>query len=146
MNLCFKELSAMLENNKIRPTLHRISILGYLLKNPCHPTVEKIYRELQPEIPTLSRTTVYNTLDLLVKAGLVKELLIVENETRYDPKTEIHGHFKCVECGFISNFDVAIDKVKTGELAGYFITDKNVYFRGICPQCLANIDNKPREE
>jgi len=137
----FKELSDKLEQNKIRPTLQRIKVLEYLMKNPCHPTVEKLYKELHPEIPTLSKTTVYNSLNLFLEAGLVKLLNIEDNETRYDIITELHGHFKCDRCGCVSNFGINIDKLESGELAGYQINDKRVYFKGICQKCLTNINS-----
>ncbi len=141
MDLHYKKLSRKLEENQIRPSFQRIKILEYLLKNPCHPTVDQIYKELQPEIPTLSKTTVYNTLNLYLEAGLVRLLNIEENETRYDIITEIHGHFKCSSCGFIANFDLNIDKIETSELAGYQIHDRSVYFKGVCPKCLTNINS-----
>jgi len=137
----FKELSSKLEHNRIRPTIQRIKILEYLVKNPCHPTVENLYKELHPAIPTLSRTTVYNTLNLFLEAGLVKLLNIEDNEARYDIITELHGHFKCNQCGYISNFSINIDMLESGELAGYQINGKSVYFKGICPKCLANINS-----
>ncbi len=139
MKLYYNELSSKLEENQIRPSIQRIKIMEYLLKKPCHPTVDQIHKELHPEIPTLSKTTVYNTLNLLLEAGLVKHLNFEENETRYDIITEIHGHFKCNICGFISNFGLNIDSIETGELTGYQINDKSVYFKGVCPKCLVNI-------
>ena len=140
MNLHYKELSAKLEESQIRPSFQRIKILEYLLNNPGHPTVDQIYKELHPEIPTLSKTTVYNTLNLLLGAGLVKLLNFEENETRYDIITGIHGHFKCDVCGFISNFGLDIDKIATDELSGYKVKEKCVYFKGVCPKCLININ------
>ena len=61
--------------------------------------MEQIYTVLHKEIPTLSKTTVYNTLNTLIDAGLVKLITIDENETRYDIDTTTHGHFKCESCG-----------------------------------------------
>jgi Fur family transcriptional regulator, peroxide stress response regulator len=138
----YKELSGKLEQNRIKPTLQRIKVLEYLINNPCHPTVEQIYNDLYTDIPTLSKTTVYNTLNLFLEKGLIKLLNIEDNETRFDIMTELHGHFKCDQCGCISNFGINIDKLEPGELAGYQVKDKNVYFKGLCPKCLANINDK----
>ncbi len=140
MNLLLKELSNRLEDKKIKPTFQRIKVLEYLMNNPSHPTVDMIYKDLHSEIPTLSKTTIYNTLNLFLESGLVNLLNIEDNETRYDIVTETHGHFKCEECGFISNFNLEIEKIASDDLTGFKITDRNVYFKGVCPKCLLNVN------
>ncbi len=146
MNLLFKDLSTELITKNIRPSFQRLKVLEYLIKNPCHPTVDQIYKDLQSEIPTLSKTTIYNTLDLFQKANLVQVLTIEDNETRYDIITKTHGHFKCEKCGVISNFTVDIDSFIPEELTGFKVMDKNVYFKGVCLKCLLNINNNERKE
>lgn len=146
MNPLFKDITTELVSKNLRPSIQRIKVLEYLIKNQCHPTVEQIFKDLQREIPTLSKTTIYNTLNLFLETGLVKVLTIEDNETRYDIITETHGHFKCGECGAISNFDIDIDSIETEELIGFKVVDKNVYFKGICPKCLLNINNNDRKE
>lgn len=141
MKLLFKDLSAELKNRKVRPSYQRIKVLEYLNKNQCHPTVDQIFKDLQSEIPTLSKSTIYNTLNLFLKSGLIRVINIEDNETRYDIITKNHGHFKCESCGKIFNFRIDFDSFKTEELSGFKIIDKNLYFKGICPKCLSNINN-----
>ena len=107
------------------------------MQNPCHPTVDRIYLALHDEIPSLSRTTVYNTLSAFLKAGLVRELAIDDHEARYDILTEDHGHFKCESCGTIYNFALDIYSWTPKELENFHIRDKNTYFKGICANCLS---------
>ena len=114
-----------------------MKVLEYLTQNHCHPTVDQIHTEIQKEVPTLSKTTVYNTLRILTEAGLVRVITIEDNETRYDIKTETHGHFKCDSCGEIFNFNIDIDSLKSDDLQGFKIDDKDVYFKGVCPNCLS---------
>ena len=125
-----------LAKRNIAPSHQRVAILKYLADNQCHPTVEKIYRALRDQIPTLSKATVYNTLNVFVDAKLVRVLSIEENETRYDIVMENHGHFKCESCGRIFNFAVDIDRFVSDELREFRINAKNVYFNGVCPACL----------
>ena len=146
MNPLFKDITTELVNKNLRPSIQRIKILEYLIKNQCHPTVEQIFKDLQSEIPTLSKTTIYNTMNLFLKVGLVKVLTIEDNETRYDIITETHGHFKCGECGAISNFNIAIESIEIEELIGCKIVEKNVYFKGVCSKCLLNINKIHRKE
>ena len=112
-------------------------ILKYLVENQCHPSVEQIFSALRDSIPTLSKATVYNTLNLFIEAKLVRTLAIEENETRFDIVMQNHGHFKCTSCGAIYNFAVNIDLFLTDDLRGFQIAEKNVHFHGICPACIA---------
>ncbi len=136
MKPSFEDLMHELVIRKIRPSHQRIKILEYLMEHPCHPTVDQIFNDLQKEIPTLSKSTVYNTLTSFMEAQLVRVITIEENETRYDIITHNHGHFKCDSCGAIYDFKINIDDFTAGELSGFQIYDKNVYFKGICPKCL----------
>lgn len=146
MKLLFEDLSTELINRNIRPSHQRIKVLEYLNKNQCHPTVDQIFKDLHSEIPTLSKSTIYNTLNLFLEAGLIKVITIEYNETRYDTITENHGHFKCEECGAIFNFNIDIDSLATEELTGFKVLDKNVYFKGVCPRCLLNIIKMIKKE
>jgi Fur family transcriptional regulator, peroxide stress response regulator len=146
MDSLFKNIADTLSENNIRPSFQRIKVLEYLLNNQHHPNVDQIFRDLQSSIPTLSKATIYNTLSLFVKAGLVRVLTIEDKETRYDIITETHGHFKCEVCGTIYNFEVNPDLMTTNELEGFKVVDKNVYFKGICSKCLLNMNNKERKE
>ena len=95
----YRDLVKELKEKKIRLSYQRVKILDYLNRNRTHPTADEIYTGLIAEIPSLSKTTVYNSLNSLVKANLVQELTIEDNENRYDIVTETHGHFKCEKCG-----------------------------------------------
>ena len=54
-------------SHNVKPSAQRIAIMKYLLEHRAHPTVDRIYTELLPAMPTLSRTTVYNTLRVLAE-------------------------------------------------------------------------------
>lgn len=62
----------------IKPSVQRIAIMDYLLNHKTHPCIDEIYTALCKEIPTLSKTTVYNTLKLFVEHGAAKMLTIDE--------------------------------------------------------------------
>ncbi|MBZ2174626.1 transcriptional repressor [Schnuerera sp. xch1] len=138
MNTSFEDMLNKLNENNIRLSHQRLKILEYLAENRCHPTVDKIYNELHKDFPTLSKTTVYNTLNLLTKINIVRIVNIEDNETRYDICTENHGHFKCESCGRIYDFSIDIDSFTTKELDGFKINEKDIYFKGICPKCIKN--------
>ena len=126
----------------IAPSQPRLLILKYLIEHQCHPTVDQIFTALRPEIPSLSKATVYNTLNAFIEAKLVRPLTIEDKETRYDIVMETHGHFKCSACGGIINFAVDIDRFVADDLREFRITAKNVYFDGLCPACINKAEKK----
>ncbi len=129
-----------LKKHNIRLSHQRLKVVEYLCRNEYHPTVDQIYVTLHREEPSLSKTTVYNTLHILVEAGLVRAVNIDDNETRYDIVLDTHGHFKCLKCGAIFDFTVNPKLLSPGEeLNGFEIADKHVYFKGVCSKCLLNI-------
>ena len=136
MKLNIEKISSYLKSHDIRPSYQRIKIFQYLIVNKNHPTIDMIYKTLISKIPTLSKTTVYNTLNLFVEKKIAKVILVEENETRYDADTSIHGHFKCDECGDVSDFNVGIDLINIPELEKFQINEHHLYFKGICNECL----------
>lgn len=141
MNIPVNSIETHLREHNIKPSYLRIRIMEYLLSKKSHPTVDEIYTELAKEIPTLSRTTVYNTLNLFIDAKITRLITIEDVETRYDADTSDHGHFKCEKCGIIYDFKIVNTDLETEGLDNFEIHEKNVYYRGICPKCLYNYKN-----
>jgi Fe2+ or Zn2+ uptake regulation protein len=137
-----RRVAELLQRSNIRPTYPRIKVLEYLTEKMTHPTVEEIYNSLVKEIPTLSKTTVYNTLKVFVEAGLAKIVTIEENEMRYDVIMHSHGHFKCECCAKIYDFALDIEAIQAKELNQFKVREKNVLFYGLCPQCIVD---EPKE-
>ena len=77
----------------IKPSVQRIAIMDYLLNHKTHPCIDEIYTALCKEIPTLSKTTVYNTLKLFVEHGAAKMLTIDEKNACFDGDVHPHAHF-----------------------------------------------------
>ena len=126
----------------IRPSVQRIAVMNYLLEHRTHPTVDEMYVALSKDMPTLSKTTVYNTLELLVKQKAVLELTIDSKMSHYDGYTHAHAHFKCKRCGKI--FDLPISDAALNALQihnGFLKEDLQVYYCGVCPQCVNNENN-----
>lgn len=125
-----------LKEHGIKPSYQRMKIYEFLLENRIHPTVDTIYKALNKEIPTLSKTTVYNTLNLFIERGIANILVIEENETRYDAYLELHGHFKCEKCGNIYDVEINGDTLDLAGLEGFDIKEKHIYFKGVCRHCI----------
>lgn len=137
-NQTFEQIKNYLVEHGIRPSNYRIRILQCLEDNKIHPTADQIYQNLLSEFPTLSKMSVYNTIEVLLDAGLIREITIENNEVRYDSHLEDHGHFKCNHCGKIFNFDIDFNSLHLSGLDQFIIKDQDIFLKGICPECQSN--------
>lgn len=132
------DLAARLVQHGIRPSTQRMRIFAYLTASKDHPTADDVFQALLPEIPSLSKTTVYNTLSLFVREHLARQLSIEDGEARYDGDTSMHGHFRCVHCGAVCDFTVDMEHLSVRGLDDCVVQTKDVFFQGICKRCLEN--------
>lgn len=125
-------------NYSIKPSVQRIAIMEYLLEHRTHPTVDDIYSDLNVSMPTLSRTTIYNTLRLFAEQRAVQMLTIDEKTTCYDAETSPHAHFLCKQCGKVYDLPLQMDKKEVADVEseGHSVTEIHYYYKGICNKCL----------
>ncbi len=110
--------------------------MEYLRTHKTHPTAETIFANLRESVPTLSKTTVYNTLSLLVERGAVLHLDIDPKQRRYDGDTRPHVHFWCRHCDELFDLPwVESAYVASVAPAGFTCEDRQLYLKGICPTC-----------
>ena len=126
----------------IKPSVQRIAIMDYLMTHRTHPAIDEIYLALCEDIPTLSKTTVYNTLKLFVEHGAAQMLTIDERNTCYDADIQLHAHFLCKKCGKILDFPLSTEKDKVSAMKeeGFKVDEIHQYFKGYCPSCLMEED------
>lgn len=120
----------------IKPSFQRIKILDFLINNNIHPTVDTVYNKLIKEFPTLSKTTVYNTLKLFDQKEIINSVTIEGNEIRYDASRHIHGHFRCRRCGQIFDINYNYENLKIEGLSKYKIFHTELNLNGLCPNCI----------
>ncbi|MDR0696649.1 MAG: transcriptional repressor [Christensenellaceae bacterium] len=125
----------LLKEAGIKPSLVRLKILSFVKSVTSHPTVDMIYKELASEIPTLSRTSIYNTLLLLTGARLLRSVSIDGDVMRFDATMPDHGHFRCSECGQI--FDLNLDPQTHNIVlpSGFKEIRRDLFVYGKCPYC-----------
>ena len=131
----------LLKAHGLKITPQRLEILKYLEKNRTHPAAEKIYSDLKKKNPSLSKTTVYNSLEVLSEHNIIQELTISKLESKYDFKSTPHHHFLCNKCGRIIDMDGKcpyndcpfLDKIFRSK---HRIEKVHGYFKGTCEQCL----------
>lgn len=130
-------IDVYLRDKGVKPSYQRKRIFEYMMNNHNHPSVNDIYEALINEIPTLSKATVYNTMNLFLEHKLIEVLPIDTNEARYDvfnPKE--HGHFKCDACGKIFDVNIKVNVEELSDDLAGFRVDSEVYnFHGVCREC-----------
>lgn len=128
-----------LKQFSIKPSVQRSSVMHFLLNNRIHPTIDEIYMALSPTMPTLSKTTVYNTLDLFVEKGAVRALAIDEKNARYDVDISAHGHFFCKSCGKVHDvFDLKPHMFHIPHSDNFSVDTVEISYFGICNSCKGN--------
>ncbi len=131
-----KRFKETLQARGLKPTYPRLRILEYLGKHEDHPTVEMIYEGLIRQIPTISKTTIYNTLNAFLEKGIIQAITITGTETRYDLRNLPHHHLLCKRCGKIIDIDIHCPYADQRKIDGHQIEERHGYFKGICRECL----------
>lgn len=141
------DIETLLKEKGIRITLPRRVILDLFSKSDGHLLAKDIYLNINKKYPDIGLTTVYRTLDLLVRHGIINKLDLGEGQSRYEIAwgfKEHHHHLICSDCGkmidyndFIDdeiNFFADIQKFLSKKY-NFKINNHEVYFYGKCNSC-----------
>jgi len=126
-----QDLIDRLERLDVRASAQRLAIAEYVLATGDHPSADEVWSRVKATFPMVSRATVYNTLQLFVEKGLLKQLVLAEGCVVFDPKVEPHHHFVDDETGAIDDIPWGALRVgKVDELQGVDVRDYMVVVRG----------------
>ena len=120
----------LLRRHGIQATPQRIAVAEFVLRSTTHPTADAVWDQVRRRCPTLSRATVYNTLNLYVKKGLLRTQVLKEGTVVFDPLVAAHHHFIDVVTGKI--YDVPWEALRvSGEASrGFEVREYQVIMRG----------------
>ena len=121
-----------------KATTQRIAICRFALRSRDHPSAQRIYDEVKKVHPTVSLATVYKTLQILRKQGMIQELDLLESQARFDSHMEPHINLVCQQCGNIQDFDdnAAREMVeRVTAKAGFTRTGQRIDIYGLCKTC-----------
>jgi len=129
---------AKLREGGYKITSQRRAILEYLSGNTTHPSANDVFAGVWKKDPSISLATVYNTLEILTKNGMILELPIAKNTLNYDPDTSPHDHAYCTACGTIIDIfpENAAPPPAREEIRGFQIHSSRKVFYGKCDRCL----------
>lgn len=117
-------------------TPQRLAILEYLKDNKDHPSALDVFKYVSERFPTISFATVYNTLEMLKKKGMIREINIDPERKRFDPNTSLHHHLVCNECGRLMDFEYEypLESSKIEEM-GFRPETFELFVYGKCGSC-----------
>jgi Fur family iron response transcriptional regulator len=108
------EILALFEHCGILPTPQRLEVAEILLEKPQHMSADQIIDRLREAGSSVSKATVYNTLNLFGERGIVREVMVDPARKFYDSTTRPHHHFYNVNTGELH--DIPDDQVRFSEL------------------------------
>lgn len=131
-----KSVEDMTQARGLKMTPQRRAIADFLQSAKHHPTADEILSAVNRRFPMTSRATVYNTLNWLKEAGMVKEIFEA-GQVRFDPNTGEHHHFVCRKCGRVEDIECdLIGAMKVCSLPGrQKVENLEVTLRGLCVGC-----------
>jgi Fur family peroxide stress response transcriptional regulator len=141
METMLKELRA----RHIAVTPQRLAILSSLKGRQDHPSAEQIYQEVRGQLPAISFNTVYKTLEVFCRKGLVIKVNPLHEAARYDGDTGGHAHLICRGCHHIIDLHWQPPESifpSAEDLKGFQAEHQSLTVWGLCPQC----QHQPSEE
>ena len=120
--------------HNVKPSVQRMAVMEYLLDHRTHPTADEIYLALHRKMPTLSKTTVYNTLKILTGKGAALQLTIDEKNC-------------CTRCGKVYDMVLNNQHLEGNAIIpnGFQPEEVQLYFRGCCQECAEKQNDKETE-
>ena len=123
-----------------RQTVQRTIIEDEVRTLANHPTADQVYEAVHAQHPSISKATVYRTLNRISDECELLKVMINNGADHFDHQTFPHYHIRCTKCGRVD--DVMVPVLGTIEKeaeagSGYVITGHSLQFDGICPACQA---------
>ena len=129
----------MLRGASLRVTRPRVAVLGAVSRHP-HADTDSVIRAVRAELPEVSHQTVYDSLNALTAAGLVRRIQPSGSVARYESRVgDNHHHVVCRTCGVIADVDCAVGEapcLTASDDLGFAIDEAEVIYWGLCPECI----------
>ncbi|WP_066897472.1 Fur family transcriptional regulator [Mycolicibacterium houstonense] len=132
------DFTGMLRSAGLRVTRPRLAVLNAVSEHP-HAETELIIRATREHVPDVSHQTVYDALNALTAAGLIRRIQPSGSLARYETRVaDNHHHVVCRSCGAIADVDCAVGAapcLTASDDNGFAIDEAEVIYWGQCPDC-----------
>jgi len=135
--LTSEALTALLRARGRRSTRQRRAVYASLVRRADHPTADRLLHHVRRRVPGLSLATVYKTLEVLVRVGAAGRIADSDGIWRYDARTDLHDHRRCVRCGRMEDVDLPHRPDRIADIAGsgFRIAGYRLEIFGHCALC-----------
>ena len=121
----------MLRRHGINPSAQRVAVARHVLKASDHPSADEVLSRVREQFPMISRGTIYNTLNLFVAKGLLRQVALTGGRVVFDPNVEAHHHFIDESTGAIHDVPWEALRIEGVEsVKEYDVSDYQVVMRG----------------
>jgi len=132
------DFELMLRGAALRVTRPRVAVLSAVHGHP-HADTDSILGFVRADLREVSRQAVYDVLNALTAAGLVRRIEPPGSVARYESRVgDNHHHVVCRSCGAIADVDCAVGAtpcLTASDDHGFAIDEAEVVYRGLCPAC-----------
>jgi Fur family peroxide stress response transcriptional regulator len=137
-------LNQRLAEKGLRATSQRQHVYGVLLGQRDHPSAEEVFMRAKQSKPEISMATVYNSLDVLVKCGVVRQVNVDRGATLFCSNMGEHAHFCCDDCGKVFDMNLKdLPYVPEVDVPGEFVIRKiDIALHGRCTGKCSNCGRK----
>lgn len=132
---------------KVTPS--RMAVLDVISRKGEHLSPQQVLEQAEAVHAGIGRATVYRTLELLTRLGIVRPIYVGEDGPIYIPAQGAHHHLVCSRCGRIVDFERCTSDelaVELSERFGFDIHSHLLEFYGICADCRQDDDENAHEE
>ncbi len=136
-----QEIAEQLREWGVRVTPQRLGIAEAVLNSTDHPSVQQIFDRVRDHFPSMTLATIYSTLNVLERSGLIQELPFPQF-SRYESNLEPHVNLVCVKCGDVTDATIGQETVvrlkdQISSLSNFLVAGQRVDFHGWCASCSA---------
>jgi Fur family ferric uptake transcriptional regulator len=138
---CAEQYTSQLRARGFRMTPQRMVILHVLHHSGEHLSPVEVFEHASRDLPGLTETTVYRTLEFLAENGLAHSARTHSGHLIYEIARQDHHHLVCRKCGaeiWIDHAQLAKVYNQLEASSGYRFIDSHVTFFGLCPECQQN--------
>jgi Fur family ferric uptake transcriptional regulator/Fur family peroxide stress response transcriptional regulator len=128
----------LLQEHQLKATFQRTQILE-VIEKVGHIAIERIYEEVSRIHTSLSLATIYKNILLMVERGVLTEVPIIGQKSKYEITKTQHIHLVCTECGEVVDKalddQTAEDTQKVAQDSGFSLEHRQVNLYGVCEAC-----------
>ncbi|HET9093650.1 MAG TPA: Fur family transcriptional regulator [Solirubrobacteraceae bacterium] len=132
------EIERILRSTDLRVTRPRVAVLHAVHEHP-HADTQSIIDHVRRTLGEVSHQAVYDVLQALTSAGLLRRIQPSGSVARYEARVaDNHHHIVCRSCGAVADVDCAVGEVpclSPAQHHGYTIDEAEVIYWGLCPSC-----------